>query len=1416
VTSRAAEIQTLIADINKLLAQNGKRLPKVLSTQAQEPRQVLERTRDFLVSLGENETLQSDIDKQPSERSQSSPLLAKFFGHGNHQVAPPPENQPVRDQNREQGYEQSTFVSQPQSEFSPLIEPLRAELAGLLQERATLVQEVRQLEQRRLQNYSLSQQMANQDQMISEFLQVLMNRLVPHLTPEMANNLASSQRQQFLNLDAPSPSVTINNRRNIEPVPPESPLNSSLLEPTEQIERLTRFAKELDRRLLSLDGTVNVVFDALQGNINTYHESLSQALARMHSKGVQGEHLMVSFLHNLTLHLQQQLPISPHSSEENTTPTPSLTTDSVQVNPSVSVTSPQLLASTTNTNQIAPTDLEEDNSSQMLENLDAVLLQLNRESQRRTSNIRTKNKAVNLQQDSSAFIREQREKDEVDQLYASLFGNEDLTQPSFEVAPSIATTVSPEVPTPTIQPAPEITPLVTELLPDELSANLTTSSTAATQEVTPPLTNELSATPITQPVIPEITPPVADELSTNAIASPSTPPSELESQVDSPVAMPDPWLEELNRGSLQAIEANRRSLQDSPVVESSPESESWDTLFHEEDTEIIPPQEAVATLATPAKSDTIARLTDLLINVSDDTAIIPATTAPRRSSEIVISDEEFDLSIDSYIPASPQENLLSQQAQSTAVPDISLDEEQLQQLDWDLANFDRQLNSEPEAGVNLGNQLENKLENQETVSLEEVSAIAPTFLDLNPENETKTTTDSEEIDSQETSDSSISNSIDNTEIALNLLNSVWYLGIDLGTTGISAALLNRSTNVVYPLYWSAQNQPEAISLKRSFRLPAEVYLPKASIPHLETESKEAQEEIAPAAVASETVSENLTNTAGSEKSAPSTGENLYSAQLKPYLQVAIPYKSDRQKWEPVLQLNEFSAGPLIWVVRSLAKLLSTLKCDRTSTTPGLTAFAVDINEPTFSSIINNIAGVICTCPSNWTEQYRFNIREALLTSKIVEHPQNVFFVEEAIASLLSELDGAGGESVKLSTREGSRLARSSEHPVLGNTLVINIGATATEMALVDLPEHLQELTHKDFLLHGFAYAGKSIDQDIICQLLLPAKWQRSRVEAQSDRKTISSSSWHWQPSIPGLDQMRLSSLGWEQLELPRAGEPDINARIRLQQRLESSLLGHAVMDAAIALKLILQHQESFTLELADRQWVLQRRDLESQVFVPFVRRLNRELNRLLVARGIPTEAINQAILTGGVGSLNAVSRWLRQKLPNAKIIQDLYLGENGAPTCSRVAYGLAMLPLHPQVLEVPRQQYTDYFLFTELLRLLPERPLSFGEVIQLFENRGINTRTCQQRLLAFLEGELPPGFIPSTLDSSWLTQSSLANGDYKAIATAPLFEKQGSLTYRPNSQQLQSLRRYLDAIKNSTQQSLEEPYTVNFALEISH
>ncbi|MEH1970819.1 hypothetical protein [Nostoc sp.] len=1356
MTSSADEIQKLIADIDNLLASGGKRVSRFLSGQAQEPKEVLERIRNFLVRLQEKEALENGIPNQSSEEPRT-PLLTKFIDRGNNQY-PLPQLEPYQ--------EQSTVgAGQLKSEFSSLIQLLRSELEGLLQERATLIQEIRQLEQKRLQNYSLAQQLTNQEQMITEFLQVLMSRLVPTLTPLVAQTWENS----------PNSSGGINHA-NSEPT---TSATQPFLESPDRVERLTQLARELDQRLLSLDGTVNVVFEALQRNINTYYESLSQALARMHSKGMQGEQLMASFLNNLTQHLQQQSPSSQLSLLGVESQTPPSLADPAEITAGVAPQPLELIQPETS----SPLTINSEQQETILtEDLDAVLLQLGFDSSQSSET------PTELPQDISALIG-----DEVDQLYASLFGAGDVNNPSLDVATNDLST-STTSPSPlNIAQTPPVSPTVDSAVVD---MGLSTQETLVE-------TTDLSSE-------------TQEELFFEEVTDLDLPLSNSVPQIDNfPVQLSTQPTSADTINTLTDLLPDRGSEQQ--LLEASSFVEDATT------TAPITPEVTEIALAQP----TVPLQGSKLRAASGREGIV--------TSEVLINDDQSEPSSDNYIAASPQENLLSIESnQAPAVPDISLDEEQLQQLDRDLANFDRQLNSEAQPASNLDvfsepidktqdtiptiypeqRSLEN-LQVAENTSTAAFSSLAVPQVETEKKKEVTTPV-------QESSLPTISNSINNPEISLNVLESVWYLGIDLGTTGISAALLNRSTFIVHPIYWSAENPPGTKDFQQSFRLPTEVYLPTASVPHGENESIEAHEQTAPAAVAQDKGPDHSATTPATPRSiADPTTNNLYSAQLKPYLQVAIPYKSERQKWEPILQLNECSAGPLIWVVRSLSKLLLTLKSEKTCTTPSLMAGAVGISEQNFPKIINNIAGVICSCPSSWSEQYRFNVREALLTSKLIQHPQQVFFVEEAIASLLPELDAANGEQVKLSDAQGSHPAKTSENPIVGNTLVINIGTTATEMLLVNVPETLLQLTYNDFMLHSFAYAGKGIEQDIICQLLLPPKSRQLRTETQSDacgglrqRKTITSNPWQWQPSIPGLDQMRWQNLGLEELELPRVGEPDITARIRLQQRLESSLLGQAVLDAALALKLILQHQDSFTLELADQRWILQRRDLESQVFIPFVRRLNRELNKLLVARGIPTEAINQAILTGGVACVGTVNRWLRQKLPSAKIIQDLYLGENGAPNCSRVAYGLAMLPLHPQILDIPRQQYTDYFLFTELLRLLPERPLSFGEVIQLFEGRGINTRTCQQRLLAFLEGELPSGLIPSVTDSTWLTQSSQENPAYQAIATAPLFEKQGSLTYRPNSQQLLSLRRYLDAIKASNQQSLEEPYTVNFALEV--
>ncbi|MEM9927749.1 MAG: hypothetical protein AAF915_29190, partial [Cyanobacteria bacterium P01_D01_bin.50] len=1077
MTSRGTQIQSMIADIDKLLAHKGKRLWGVISSQ-EEPRQVLERIRDFLANETEGKTdnaLQAELP----------PLVAKFVQEGN-------EESSVSSSNTE------SFDAR----LSELIEPLKVELKTLLEERANLISEIRELEKKRLHDYSLAQQLETQEKIISEFMQVLKNRLSDDIDGDVSANITPQKA-----------------------LPPSGNRVDSV-----RVERLTQLTNDLDRRLVALDGTVNVVFEGLQHNIHAYHDSLSQALARMHHKGIQGEQLLEGLLKNFTKISQQQeypdllhqttdkiivdnintqsiesaefynrdvkdfgnvdqdeeydrdindfgsfdlneeydrdikekLEVTPDETIDNIEFSQSLEDDDETLVPpdfsevisqfekeSISENLNEELAGE-NYSEFDFTEEQEDIVKSELfadseafdspDKMQAVLSQL------RKIAAETEELATNISDEST-------NEDEVDELYASLFDNDNLTS-------SYSQTPQQQIPPPTI-------------------------------DVDIPTTSEIESQVPEKQTEKEVTPPSSTAQTSETI--------DTSNYDELPVT--DPWFNDSNIDFANASEfVNKNALDSHQSIAKTSyrkiKAASEDTItsltevFFEEElspeivTAPLENSESQPDIKPPTKEETVTPI---------ETSKEVTSTKEKYSTTPIEASQEFAPTNEqeTTTPIEASQEVAPTKEQVTTKP--TEEKPQLQEISFQVTPI-----------------------SQSNKNLDASTIETPI-----PQTEKTTLTSNEEKTLKNNGAS-----VNSTEIPpTNKGDTIWYLGLDLGTTGISATLLNRSTQVIHPIYWAQENQPQTASQTWNFRLPAEVYLPKTS---------------------------NRQNTDENQAE-----ENIYSAYLKPYLQISLPYKNlsetasseIRQKWEPLLQLNEFSAVPLVWIVRSLSKLLLTLQSDSNSTTLGLTATAIGIEKEQFNSIINNIAGVICTCPSNWSEQYRFNLRESLLISKLVEHPQQVFFVEEAIASLLGELEGANGETVKLVQNENSTPIVISDNNLIGNTLVINIGASATEMALVDLPENLQDLSHNEFLLHGFTCGGKAMEQDIITQLLLQPKWRKPR-NTKSSETANDNNPLHWQPNIPGLEQIRFSSLGLEQLELPRAGEPDITQRIRLQQRLE--------------------------------------------------------------------------------------------------------------------------------------------------------------------------------------------------------------------------------------------------------------------------
>jgi len=591
------------------------------------------------------------------------------------------------------------------------------------------------------------------------------------------------------------------------------------------------------------------------------------------------------------------------------------------------------------------------------------------------------------------------------------------------------------------------------------------------------------------------------------------------------------------------------------------------------------------------------------------------------------------------------------------------------------------------------------------------------------------------------------------------VSKAWHLGLDIGTTGISAVLLNRETRQLYPLYWQSSSSQQGSSSSQKFRLPATVIL-----------------------------------------AATTDTPEFVLESFKPYLKLGIPhYSPTLSRWEPILQGSDHLQFPLSWVHQSLQSLLITLNPSLPSVSTLPLSGAMGLEEQAFQQAMRQLATVVVGYPAGWSDTYIFNLREAILGARLVAQPEQIFLVEETIATLLSAIRPADQADIQIPLHPGQDV-HLHHADWQGETLIFHAGATVTEMAMVNLPGRLQFLHHEDFQFRHLSYAGNSIDQDIICQLIL-------------NREIVGGGEVDLEVKIS------LEEIYVDDLIFPSPGEPSLTQRYRLHQRLTDSAAGRQLLEAVEYLKIRLQQQSSFTLKLGEVYKTVLRQDLASQVILPYVQRLNRELNALLTQTGTPVLAVRQVVCSGGTASLGAIARWLRQKLPNATIIQDTYdpptlPQETCILSCSRVAYGLAVLPLHAQVINRCRQQYSDYYLLQELLRIFPNHPVTIAEIMILLEHQGIDTQLCHAPILALLEGHLPAGFVLTDPDTLWLTSESRANPDYQSVQLAPLFAKQPDQTYRPNRHQWNHLRSYLDTLFTTTHQKLAEPLALPLVEEV--
>lgn len=464
---------------------------------------------------------------------------------------------------------------------------------------------------------------------------------------------------------------------------------------------------------------------------------------------------------------------------------------------------------------------------------------------------------------------------------------------------------------------------------------------------------------------------------------------------------------------------------------------------------------------------------------------------------------------------------------------------------------------------------------------------------------------------------------------------------------------------------------------------------------------------------------------------------------KSLFNLGLPYKSITS-WQPVLQWSDQHQVTLRWLI---AATVASLK--------QLPQMVYHPRLPEVAEILTRLQGVVVAQPSADADTFALNIRETVLAAGLVTHPEQVMVVDQSIAPLLRQ--------VQVHQRQGQTNATE------GISLFLDAGATGTSVGLlkgIPLAPTKHDLCHRHW-----DYGGNSLDQDVALQLLYP----------------------HWRMvSNPDRNQCDLSDLS-----LPSTGSIAIQERAILGQRLRSSAVGLALLQHAKNLKETLTNhpdQERWQAEVHGLPLMVLRRELESLVFQPYIQQINRELNTLLSLSGIFGADITKVYLIGGAWQFPLILRWLQQKLPNAQM-------ETLSPTT--IAEGLAVAPLHPHLLNLARQQYSDYFLLREICHLQLSDAVNPNSLLQQLQLQGINIKACRDRILTILQGDFPRGLFPWQEPEGCLVQNDPSL--QSELFSGNLFELNSDGTYQPNVAKFQQLRTYLEVILCNMRQTLTEP-----------
>lgn len=269
-----------------------------MSGEADQQRRVLEETRRYLAQMQQQGTpaAGSALAHDPMNQGYAVPLSPTSPAESAQQV--------LQAMLQEMTYLRTTVM-----------QPLRNDLEVLYRQRDRLLQEIHELESQRQQAVltdatpppAATLPAADQQRLISEFLQTLMGRLQADLSGQVAQMLteieaqATGDRASVAEQHPPSAASEAS-----DPAGSLSATEVPALTPAERLQQIQRIQAQSDQLLLKLDNSLRVIFESLQSNIETYQESLSLGLDKMNALGQQGESIFAAMVNRLAEQLSRE------------------------------------------------------------------------------------------------------------------------------------------------------------------------------------------------------------------------------------------------------------------------------------------------------------------------------------------------------------------------------------------------------------------------------------------------------------------------------------------------------------------------------------------------------------------------------------------------------------------------------------------------------------------------------------------------------------------------------------------------------------------------------------------------------------------------------------------------------------------------------------------------------------------------------------------------------------------------------------------------------------------------------------------------------------------------------------------------------------------------------------------------------